>query len=143
VSSLPRTIVFRALLIALAAGCGPDLPRVYPVKGTVVGRGGLAAGDLAGYGVQFQSVSVPAERPGGTIEEDGTFTLYTRVGGRVIPGGKEGSYKVWFLPPFVEGGKPPPLVIPKKYMSPETSPLVCSVAAGQTAVTLEVERDGR
>src|SRR5207248_1463020 len=51
---------------------------------------------LAGYSVQFQSVSEAAEMPGGPINEDGTFTLYTRVGGKVIAGVKEGTYRATF-----------------------------------------------
>src|SRR5437660_8208446 len=108
-------------LLAAVAGCGPGLPKVCPVKGKVVTKGKGNAKDLAGYSVQFQSTNDPAELPGGPIEADGTFTLYTRVGGKVIPGVKEGSYRACLVQPAVEGGPPPPLVIPRRYTSFETS----------------------
>src|SRR5437899_5629759 len=98
----------RFLLVVIAgtlfclAGCGSGLPKVCPVKGKMVYKGKGQVKDLAGYSVQLQSVSDPAETPGGPIEEDGTFTLYTRVGGRVIPGVKEGTYQACLLPPAVE-----------------------------------------
>ena len=131
-----------ALLAALVAvaGCGPGLPKAYPVKGKVVNKGKGNAKDLAGYSVQFQSVSDPAETPGGPIDEDGTFTLYTRVGGKVIPGVKEGTYRACFLPPAVEGGAPPPLVIPRRYVKFETANLQFDVKPGPNEITIEVER---
>jgi hypothetical protein len=66
-----RSALLTGTLIALAGG-GTG-PKVYPVSGRVLTQGQVR--DLAGYSVQFQSVSDPAEIPGGTIEEDGTFTL--------------------------------------------------------------------
>src|SRR5262245_822258 len=89
---LQYLLLVSATLVTLL-GCDSSLPKVYPVNGKVVSKGKGSVRDLAGYNVQFQSVNDPAELPGGTIEEDGTFTLYTRVGGRVIPGAKEGTYQ--------------------------------------------------
>jgi hypothetical protein len=118
-------------------------PKVYPVKGKVVNKGKGQARDLAGYSVQFQSVSDPAETPGGPVEEDGTFTLYTRVGGKVTPGVKEGTYRACLLPPAAEGGAPPPLVIPRRYTKLETSNLQYEVRRGPNDITIEVERGTR
>jgi hypothetical protein len=125
------------------AACDSGLPKVYPVKGKVVSKGKGQVKDLAGYNVQFQSASDPAELPGGQIEEDGTFTLYTytRVGGKVIPGVKEGTYRACLLPPAVEGGKPPPLVIPPRYTKFDTSNLEYTIKAGPNDITIEVDRD--
>src|SRR5919199_1090952 len=104
--SSPRFLsALLAVTLFAATGCDSG-PKVYPVKGRVVSKGKGHVKDLAGYSVQFQSTSDPAEAPGGPIEEDGTFTLYTRVGGKVIPGVKEGTYRACLLPPAVEGGAP-------------------------------------
>jgi hypothetical protein len=125
------------------AGCDSGLPKVYPVTGKVVNKGRGHVRDLAGYNVQFQSVTESEEMPGGRIEEDGTFTLYTRVGGRVIPGVKEGTYRACLLPPILEGGGTPPLVIPSRYTKFETSNLQYEVTPGPNEITIEVERGAR
>jgi len=126
-----------------ATGCSSGLPRVYPVKGQVLNKGKGHVKDLAGYNVQLQSVTDPDELPGGRIEEDGTFTLYTRVGGKVIPGLKEGSYRACLLPPILEGGGSPPLVLPKRYTKFETSNLQFDIKPGANEITIEVDRTGR
>ncbi len=135
---LASTLLAAVLLTALGCNSGPT---VHPVKGQVINKGKGPATDLAGYSVQFQSTTDPAEMPGGPIDADGTFLIYTRVGGEVIPGAKEGSYLACFLPPAVEGGAPPPLVIPKRYTSLETSKLQYSVKPGENELTIEIERD--
>ena len=142
--SAPRRRLLGACLAALFALAGCDSgPKVYPVKGKVVSKGKGDVKDLAGYNVQFQSVSDPAELPGGAIEEDGSFTLYTRWGGKVVPGVKEGTYKACLLPPAVEGRPPPPLVIPARYANFEASGLQYEITRGQNSITIEVERGGR
>jgi hypothetical protein len=123
-------------------GCDSG-PKVYPVTGKVVTKGKGQVKDLAGYSVQFQSVSDPTEMPGGPIEEDGTFTLYTQVGGNAITGVKEGTYKACLVPPAGGGGAPPPLVIPRRYTKFETSNLQYTITSGQNDITIEVERDAR
>jgi hypothetical protein len=129
-----------ALVSMLIAGCDPGLPKVYPVTGKVVYKGKGPAKDLTGYNVQFQSTTDPKELPGGVIAEDGTFTLYTRVGGKVIPGVKEGTYRACLTQPAVEGGPPPKLVIPRKYISLESANLQYEVNGQPTEITVEIER---
>lgn len=127
-----------------AAGCSDGLPRVYPVKGKIVNKGKGPATDLAGYGVQLQSTTDPAERPGGQAAEDGTFTLYTRVGGRVIPGVKEGTYQAYLTLPATEGNSQPRLLVPKRYTAPDTAELQVVVSpAGAADLTLELDRDAK
>ncbi len=121
-------------------GCSSGLPKVYPVQGKVVNKGKGHVKDLAGYNIQFQSITEPGEMPGGQIEEDGTFTLYTRVGGKVIPGVKEGTYQACLLPPVREGGGSPPLVIPARYTKFETSKLQYDITPGPNHLTIEIER---
>src|SRR5438094_7290419 len=129
----PLPILHGALLAATLfglAGCGPGLPNVYPVQGKVVNKGKGHVKDLAGYSVQFQSVAEPAEMPGGTIEQDGTFIMYTRVADKVIPGVKEGTYRACLRPPAVEGARPS-LIIPSRYTKFETSKLEYTIAPGE------------
>ena len=128
------------LMLGLAAGCGPGLPKVYPVTGKVVTKGKGPAKDLTGYNVQLQSLTDPKELPGGVIAEDGTFTLYTRVGGKVIPGVKEGTYRACLTQPAVEGGPPPRLVIPRRYTSFETANFQFEVKPPAAEITVEIER---
>jgi hypothetical protein len=127
------------LLVVAIAGCGPGLPKVYPVTGKVVYKGKGPAKDLTGYNVQLQSTSDPKELPGGLIAEDGTFTLYTRVGGKVIPGVKEGTYRACLTQPAVEGGPPPPLRIPRRYISLDTANIQFEVKEPKE-LTIEIER---
>src|SRR5262245_2177175 len=122
-ASSPRFLsVLLAGTLCVLTGCDSG-PKVYPVQGKVVSKGKGHIKDLVGYNVQLQSVTEPAEMPGGQIEEDGTFTLYTRVGGKVVPGVKEGTYQACLLPPILEGRPSPPLVIPARYTKFETSNL--------------------
>jgi hypothetical protein len=107
----------------------------------VVSKGKGHVKDLAGYSVQFQSVNDPAELPGGSIEADGSFTLYTRVGGKVVPGVKEGTYRACLVQPATEGGPPPPLVIPRRYIRFETANLQYDIKPEPNELTIEVDRD--
>ena len=139
-SSHARFPLAAFLMLGLIAGCGPGLPKVYPVTGKVVNKGKGPAKDLTGYNIQFQSLTDPKELPGGVIAEDGSFTLYTRVGGKVIPGVKEGTYRACILPPAVEGGPPPRLVIPRRYTAFETANFQYDVKPPATEITVEIER---
>jgi hypothetical protein len=69
--------------------------------------------------------------------------MYTRVGGEVVPGVKEGSYRAWMLPPSVEGGSPRSLLAPKRYMTAETAKLEYTIKPGPNEIMLELERDAR
>jgi hypothetical protein len=138
----PRFLsAFLAGALLAVTGCDSG-PKVYPVKGTIVNKGHGQVKDLAGYSVQFQSVSDPAETPGGPIEEDGSFTLYTRVGGKVIPGVKAGTYRACLVQPLPEGGAARPLVIPRRYTKFETANLQFDIRPRPNDLTIEVERDG-
>lgn len=121
-------------------GCGSGLPRVYPVKGTVAIKGKGSVKDLAGYNVEFESVKEPKEIAGGRVEEDGTFTMYTRVGTKAIAGVKEGSYRARLFPHILEGGGSAPLVIPGRYTAFGTSKLQFEVKPGDNNLTIDIDR---
>jgi hypothetical protein len=113
---------------------------VYPVQGRIVNKGKGNVKELTGYTVQFQSTDDPTEMPGGQIEEDGRFTLYTRVGGKVVRGVKEGTYRACLLPPVLEGRPSPPPIIPRRYTNLDTSNLQYTITPGPNDITIEVER---
>ena len=129
-----------AVSLLIAAGCGPGLPKVYPVTGKVINKGKGHVKDLTGYNVQFESITEPGEMPGGRIEENGTFTMYTRVGGKVIPGVKEGTYRACLLPPILEGGGSARLVIPARYTKFATSKLQFEIKPETTDLVIEIDR---
>ena len=133
--SIPLFVVVIAM-----TGCGSGLPRVYPVKGTIVNKGKGSVKDLAGYSVQFESTSEPGERPGGPIDENGGFTLYTLFKGKAIPGVKEGTYRACVVPPPPEAGSAPPLVIPARYTKCDTAKLQFEVKPGENNFTIEIDR---
>jgi len=81
-----------------AAGCGKGDtgPATVPLSGKVVfTKGGKVATLNAGTGgVEFQSVEQPDLRAYGSIEEDGSFTMATRIGEAGKPGVIAGQHKV-------------------------------------------------
>src|SRR5437016_14514213 len=88
----------RGSLIALGAltlcgliGCGPSLPKTYPVKGQVVVKGGKLR---EGSTIMFQLMSDVSVVADGDIEKDGSFTLTTQMYGKAKPGAAEGEYNV-------------------------------------------------
>jgi hypothetical protein len=141
-SRFPLAFLAMAAVLFGTTACDSG-PKVYPVKGKVVNKGKGNIKELAGYTVQFQSDSDPSDTPGGAIEEDGSFTLYTYtgVGGKVVPGVKQGTYRACLQPPAVEGGPPPKLIIPRRYTNFETANLQFTISPGPNDITIEVDRD--
>src|SRR5947209_17999248 len=143
---LPRVacVLLSAAILGLS-GCADKLPPVFPVTGTIVLKGGK--GDvrkLKDMTLQLQSVTDPDEMPGATIQTDGSFTLYCMRGRKVVPGVKEGKYRARIL---ISTGDynpehPPTKLIPKRYLSFNTSPLEYTVAPGENQITVEIETDG-
>jgi hypothetical protein len=137
---ISRAVQVAAVALVVLSGCGPRLPTVVSAKGTVVNKGKGPSLDLAGYQVQLQSLTEASEMPGGPIGEDGSFTLYTRVGGSVIPGVKPGSYQACVLPPPAEGGAQPRIVIPARYLNFDTANLKYEILAPKDDLVIEIER---
>lgn len=138
-----RARALGALLAVAVLGPGAcnSGPRLYPVTGKVVTKGNGSVKDLAGYIVQFQSTADAGDLPGGTIAEDGTFTLSTRIGGKETPGVKEGTYRARLMQQPVEGAAPPPLLVHRRYTKFETAELQFTIKPGPNEVTIEVQRN--
>lgn len=74
-------------------GCGPRVPKTYPVSGKVE----LTAGNLdhlAGSTVEAANSSDPDVRASGVLRADGTFKLESRHAGVLLNGAQEGKYDV-------------------------------------------------
>jgi hypothetical protein len=80
-----------AIVLIAIAGCGPGLPKTYPVKGKVVFKGGKPVRDGR---IQFQSSADPQNRALGDLDRDGSFSLTTYVGAKKVSGAPAGTYNV-------------------------------------------------
>jgi hypothetical protein len=109
--------------VTLSAGCKPAV-KVEPVSGKVT---------VAGQPVTGGQVSlIPADKEGGgagmsagTIDETGTYTIYT-AGKAGAPAGK---YKVTVTPPMMPTGgtKAPTMPFNTMYRDPRQTPLTVDV----------------
>jgi hypothetical protein len=91
-----RGVVMLSLLAAV--GCtSSSLPKTYPVKGSVLYRGGQP---MKGGMIQFTPAEQSAVRVSGAIGEDGTFSLFTIKDTAKVAGAPPGEYHVDVLPPL-------------------------------------------
>jgi len=79
------------MAVLLMAGCGPQIPPCYPIKGNVVWRGGK---NFTAGSITFQSKTDQEIVAIGTIEKDGSFTVSTKMFGESKDGAPEGEYTV-------------------------------------------------
>lgn len=86
------TSVFLVVMI-FGYGCSSSGTKSYPVQGKVVATKAEDLKQLAGQGVELQSVSEPNTRAFGPIQPDGSFTLATYRNGETLPGAIEGKHK--------------------------------------------------
>jgi hypothetical protein len=89
-------LVLLALAVATAAGCGPQIPKTYPVKGKVVVTGGKLSKKST---IMFTQVADPNVVADGPIADDGTFTVETKMYGKAKGGLPEGEYTVMVCDP--------------------------------------------
>lgn len=104
------------LVFLAAAGCGPALPKTYPVQGKVVDPSGKPWG---GGRIMFQLATDPGVVADGEIDKDGAFTLTTKMYGKAKPGAAEGEHSVMVESGPTTGPDGQPIlrlhVVPKKY----------------------------
>jgi hypothetical protein len=98
-------LVLLALALVVPAGCGPQIPKTYPVKGKLRLTGGKLA---KGSTITFQSESVKnpdgsSVAADGAIQDDGTFTVTTKMYGKSKPGAVEGEHNVLISEPNTVG----------------------------------------
>jgi hypothetical protein len=139
---------FRILPLVTAAGwmsltgCGPGMPKTYPLRGRVVFKGGPP---LSGGSIAFESTGEPRWHGGAEVGPDGTFAHVMTVGpdGKGARGLVEGEHRVRIDLGRGDPGEGRPRVrVPARYLGFEKSPLMVRVPAPGDEVTFELERDG-
>jgi hypothetical protein len=88
--------VLLSAAVAGLAGCGPSIPKTYPVKGKVVLKGGKLT---AGTHIIFESKGNSEIRADGTVQDDGSFTVATKMYGKQKDGAVEGEHRVMIIEP--------------------------------------------
>jgi len=93
-----RALAVVGLGLIAVGGCGrrQEGPATVPLSGKVVFTKGGSVSTLNSRtgGVEFQSVEQPDIRAYGSIEEDGSFTMASRVGESGKPGVIPGKHRV-------------------------------------------------
>ena len=104
------------LTLILLAGCGPSLPKTYPVAGKVVDQHGKP---WPGGMITLHAVADSKVIAVGEIGKDGSFTLTTKMYGKEKPGAAEGEHSVSIDTGPVAGADGQlviqPVVVPGKY----------------------------
>ncbi len=113
-SRISRLLLAAALIGATGCQGAENMPKTYPVLGTVFYKGGKP---LQGGTVQFMSPTDPSLTVVGNIQNDGTFTLSTIRNQTKVDGAAEGEYRVTIVPPIPADRKSfqPPMPVPKPY----------------------------
>ena len=132
-----RAALAAALVFTLAAGCGGDRVKTYPVTGKVTYKGKAVPNGTVNF--------VPASGPSATgeLQKDGTFTLMTVTAG---DGAVAGKHKVVIVAmadskdalPEARSPTPPPIV-PLKFTSLATTPLTADVEAKGNVIDFDLK----
>jgi hypothetical protein len=126
-----------ALALLGVAGCGGV--NTYPVRGQVVYKDGAP---VTGGTVIFEPVDKSAKVSArGDIRPDGSFRLGSY---KDSDGAPEGEYHVLVVPPAPpeeNERRPAPPPIPRKYRSPDTSPLQLTVTRDGSKNDFRIELD--
>lgn len=133
----PRWII---LLAALAAGCGPADPKLYPVAGGVLFEGKPAAGFMVEF--SSQAPETKGLSATGQVAADGSFALTTRIRGTARAGAVAGPHLVVVIPPpAAVVPSTAVLPIPIRYADYAMSKLTADVATeGPNDVRLSLTR---
>jgi hypothetical protein len=123
----------RSLVLLLAvlatAGCrgGADMPKTYPVTGSVV-RGGKP---VAGGALQLTAVGDNTVTVTGEVGPDGAFTLTALKGVTKAAGAPAGEYRVTYIFPVAADQRTsPPLTLPRAYkVEPQENRLTLDLEA--------------
>lgn len=136
----------RLLVLALSlpvlflTGCNSS--STYPVTGKLTVGGQPAPENTR---VNFQPLEEDGQIASGTVNAEGTYTLYT--GSEGLEGAAPGKYKVYITPDasgvnYMEsdGGPPPNATgpFPREWTQPSTSPKEVEVTAGENKIDIEI-----
>lgn len=132
-----------ALALVVAIGCGPSVPpppATQAVHGIVKLNGEPVSLEGAAY-VRFVPTDPAKGRfADGMIAEDGSYSVAAFKG---QAGTVPGEYKVCFSSVSAaaesEAVTAPPLKLPKKYLSPDTTDLTVTVANGDNDLDLDLQ----
>lgn len=141
-SNFPQALWCLTMVFGLAVivGCQPAADPTGKVTGTVSYKGTPLDDGIISIVNYETGVRIDSE-----IQADGTYEATTHKGG--LP---PGEYKVVIFPPEVVDPNPPPnsepgMVlkdmdnIPKKYRSPQSTPLSVSVTEGENTFDVDME----
>lgn len=123
-----RKLAWALLLIPAFVGCGEAKVPVVPVTGKVTFGKEIPVG--AQIVLHAQGHSLPDDvAPTGRVKEDGTFAISIYGTDEGVPAGEYVATIQWYKIVKDRSGDSisGPNVIPKKYSSPETSPLKITV----------------
>ena len=126
-----RTLPALVAVLSLSfSGCGPSIPKTYPVKAKVVAKKGrpFDSGTITFGNLKDDTIKGDAE-----IQKDGTFTLKTKMYGKERAGLPEGEYKVLIDNPTT--GKDGQLVL--GFIEVKEA---CKIEPRDNDVTVEAER---
>ncbi len=136
---IPTSLILTSACLLAAIGCGAGNSAAQ-VKGRVICKGGpLPAAGVRMVRLEPTADSTAAIRKGasGSINDDGTFELYTRKpGDGVLPG----KYAVTFA--FYSGAMDHRSLIPAKYAKAATTPHQLTVKEDIDDLELEIETTG-
>jgi hypothetical protein len=128
-----------ALVSAFAAGCGPSIEPVFPIKGKLLVKGAPAAGARLILHPVGGSERLQKLRPHGECDANGEFTLGTHDEGDGVPLGTFKVTVVWPAPaptgppadPEMVAAGPDQLGGKYAHERPQESPLEVTIVAGQ------------
>ncbi len=132
-------LVLTAVFLLGIPGCGSKGSKMVPVRGTVKFVGGtVPQGEVAT--VSFQPVSAgegqPIKGAQGTINQDGSFEMFTRKPG---DGVMVGRYKVCIIvrKKYMD---PKSWVVPQKYVDAKTTPFEVNVEKAISDLKYELDK---
>ncbi len=140
--------VWIGLVAMAAAGCGSaamdDVPKVtlHPVAGTVLFEGKPAVGARITLH-PLEKADLGLVTPGAEANADGQFAVTTYEFGDGAPEGRYRATVSWSTVLNPEASEPMygPEKLPRRYQSPETSPLVVEILPGVSEIpTLALSR---
>ena len=126
----------------LATGCGQSLPATVKVSGKVTYHGKAVPHGTVSFMPMQAAAEGQSQQPAtGRIQADGSYIIQTfRIGDGVRPG----EYGIAIVAPANETASVVPVknveyLVPKKYLSPQTSGLTITIENGSRSVVKNLD----